>query len=55
MGALTVYAREPQLFDPDTIALMDRLAGNLSFALEQLDLESARQCAEEALRVNATR
>jgi hypothetical protein len=34
--------REPQLFGPDTIALMERLAGNLSFALEQLDLESAR-------------
>jgi putative methionine-R-sulfoxide reductase with GAF domain len=55
VGALSVYAREPQLFDPDTIALMERLAGNISFALEQLDLESARLCADDASRVSAAR
>jgi len=55
VGALMVYAREPRLFDADAIELMERLADNLSFALEQLDLESARQRAEEALRASEAR
>jgi diguanylate cyclase (GGDEF)-like protein/PAS domain S-box-containing protein len=47
-GALHLYAREPGFFDEELIALLDRLALNLSFALENIDREAAREQAERA-------
>jgi diguanylate cyclase (GGDEF)-like protein/PAS domain S-box-containing protein len=48
-GALHLYSREAQFFEPEVIALLDRLALNLSFALENMERESARENAERAV------
>jgi len=39
IGALTVYAGEPDVFDKEEIDLMDTLAANISFALQSMRLE----------------
>ncbi len=49
LGALHLHSLEPQFFDSELIALLDRLALNLSFALENLEREAARQQAERAV------
>jgi len=49
-GALTVYASEKGYFGPDEIALLEEAAGDLSFALEHLELDSRREQAERALQ-----
>jgi diguanylate cyclase (GGDEF)-like protein/PAS domain S-box-containing protein len=48
-GALHLYSRETQFFDAELIALLDRLALNVSFALENLERETAREQAERAV------
>lgn len=48
-GALHLYSLEPQFFDAELIGLLDRLALNLSFALENLEREAAREQAERAV------
>jgi PAS domain S-box-containing protein/diguanylate cyclase (GGDEF)-like protein len=35
-GTLTLYAKEPDFFDDEEIALLTELAGNISFALEHM-------------------
>jgi diguanylate cyclase (GGDEF)-like protein/PAS domain S-box-containing protein len=48
-GALHLYSQEPQFFDAELIGLLDRLALNLSFALENMEREAAREQAERAV------
>lgn len=49
VGALCLYAGEPGFFDDEQIALLDELAGDISFTLELDERESVRKRAEEAL------
>jgi len=35
-GVLTLYAKEPDFFNPDELKLLDELAGDISFALDHL-------------------
>ena len=50
VAALAVYSAEPGVFDAETIALLDEMAVNLSFALESIEHDIQRRVAESALR-----
>ena len=50
VGALTLYAAEPGAFDPATRALIEEMAADVSFALDNFQREAARERAEQALR-----
>ncbi len=52
-GVLSVYSREPNFFDPETMTLLERLTANVSFAWEALDLRErqARSALEESERL----
>ena len=50
VGALTVYAAEPQGFDDDDQKLLDEIGQDISYALDSMDAENERRRAEEALR-----
>jgi PAS domain S-box-containing protein len=52
-GAFTVYAVEADFFDTTTIALLDEVASDISFALESIEREKQRKAAEQALRRQA--
>jgi len=49
-GTLNVYAGEPGFFQDKEIALLDEAAGDISFALDNIDREEQRRQAEEAIR-----
>jgi diguanylate cyclase (GGDEF)-like protein/PAS domain S-box-containing protein len=49
-GALHLYATEPGFFDAELVNLIDKLAQNVSFALNNFEREAARRAAEKALR-----
>jgi PAS domain S-box-containing protein len=54
VGALTVYAAEPQGFDAEDEQLLDEIGQDISYALEALDQENRRCQAEAELnRLNA--
>lgn len=42
-GALTVYTDDPELFGKETVALLEEMAADLSFALEALRIAEDRQ------------
>jgi len=46
IGALCLYAGEPQFFDTEELGLLGEVAADLSYALEVLDRESRRLQAE---------
>jgi len=50
LGALTVYASEPDAFDPEEVALLGELAGDLSYGIAALRNRRERELAEERLR-----
>jgi PAS domain S-box-containing protein len=50
VGALTLYAAEAGAFDPATRALIQEIAADVSFALDNFQREAARKLAEQALR-----
>ncbi len=50
VGAVSLYAVEPHFFDDESVKLLDKVAEELSFALEAAGRESRRGRAEEALR-----
>jgi len=54
-GALMVYSHEKELFGPHEIALLEEAAGDVSFALDHLDLDARRRAAEESLRASQGR
>jgi PAS domain S-box-containing protein len=53
VGAFALYAGEPGVFDAGVTALLEEVSSDLAFALENMDKESRRQRAEEALRKQA--
>ncbi|MGC8795308.1 MAG: ATP-binding protein, partial [Bryobacteraceae bacterium] len=61
-GALAVYSPDPRAFDSEETQLLERVAANISFALDRFaqeekrrQAEQARCQAEEALRASETR
>jgi PAS domain S-box-containing protein len=50
LGALAIYAAEPEAFDEDEVQLLSELADDLSYGIVALRTRAARQRAEEALR-----
>ncbi|HCK81609.1 MAG TPA: hypothetical protein DIC59_09110 [Candidatus Competibacteraceae bacterium] len=50
IGAFSLYASEPEFFDPELVNLLDSMVADVSFALDNLDREQRRQRAEDALR-----
>ncbi|HEU4645147.1 MAG TPA: PAS domain S-box protein, partial [Burkholderiales bacterium] len=50
VGLLSLYAAETGWFDPELIGLAERMAHNLSFALDNMDREAARRASEERFR-----
>ncbi|MGC8643052.1 MAG: PAS domain S-box protein [Isosphaeraceae bacterium] len=50
LGALTIYAAEPEAFDQDEVRLLQELAGDLSYGIVALRTRVAHQRAAEALR-----
>jgi diguanylate cyclase (GGDEF)-like protein/PAS domain S-box-containing protein len=50
IGLLALYAAERDWFDPELVALAERMAENVSFALDNLDREAARRTSEERFR-----
>lgn len=55
VGALTLYAAQEGFFDPGITALLEEMAGDISFALDHFDQEQARRRAEEQLAESAAR
>lgn len=49
-GAIIHYAGEADYFEQDLVALLERMAEDISFALDSLEMEARRTEAEEALR-----
>ena len=55
VGALTLYALQAGVFGDDRVALLEQVAGNVSFALDALDRDERRQRAEAELARAADR
>jgi diguanylate cyclase (GGDEF)-like protein/PAS domain S-box-containing protein len=55
VGALHLYAGAVDFFEDDLVALLGKLVANISFALDNFALDSARVAAERALRSSETR
>ncbi|WP_316411847.1 PAS domain S-box protein [Mesoterricola silvestris] len=55
VGALTVYAAVADVFGPHELALLEEAAGDISFALDHLELDARRKKAEEELRASEAR
>jgi PAS domain S-box-containing protein len=55
IGALTLYAFDPNAFDVQEIALLEALSADLSYALDAFEREQLRQRAEQALRESEER
>lgn len=53
IGAFSLYASEPEFFDPELIELLDQMAADVSFALDIFDSEDWRRQAEQGLRLAA--
>jgi PAS domain S-box-containing protein len=55
IGALTVYGAEKNIFVPEAVMLLERMAENISFAMDQFEREEQRQKAEATLRISEAR
>ncbi|HEY4688477.1 MAG TPA: cache domain-containing protein [Anaerolineae bacterium] len=55
LGALTIYAAEPNAFSTDEAQLLTEMAYNLSFGIGALRARTAHRRAEETLRVSEER
>jgi len=55
LGAIAIYAREPDAFDSEEIDLLTELANDIAFGIAGLRTRSAREKAEERSRVNERR
>ena len=55
IGAYTMYSGENGFFNEEEIKLLDRMASNISFALEFIESEKKRKHAEEELKENNQR
>lgn len=50
VGAIALYASQPDAFDADVVNLLNDLSADISFALGALNQQERRQAAEERLR-----
>jgi len=55
VAVLTAYSSEPGFFDQEEVALFDRMAADLSFALEAMGREERRRAVEAELRASEKR
>jgi PAS domain S-box-containing protein len=55
IGALSLYAAEPDYFDDELVRLLDSLTANLTFALESIELEERRRASDRELQENEER
>ena len=55
IGALTLYASEPDAFDAEQVGLLESLSADLSYALDAIDVEQRRIQVERALRESEAR
>ena len=55
IGALTVYASDPQGFGDEDKNLLDEIGQDIAYTLDSMDAEVERKQAEEALRENESR
>lgn len=53
IGAFSLYASEPEFFDPELVDLLDEMAADVSFALDNFEREDQRLRAEQELRLAA--
>ncbi len=53
-GILVLYSGQKRTFDEEVLALLQRMADNIVFALERFDLEEERRRAEERAQYLAT-
>ena len=51
VGTLTLYSNQKNFFTPDLIELLLEMAGDISFALDRMDLEASHQRQEEEQQV----
>lgn len=50
IGVLAFHSRERNAFDEEIVRLLERIASNISFALDNFDRAAARAAADKALR-----
>jgi diguanylate cyclase (GGDEF)-like protein len=50
VGVLLVTRREPGSLNDQTVSLLERMSGNISYALDNFDREAARKIGERAMR-----
>ncbi|HEY6233924.1 MAG TPA: PAS domain-containing protein, partial [Candidatus Elarobacter sp.] len=55
IGVLLLYSREKDAFDEEIVKLLERMAENVSFALENFEREREQRRAEQALRESEER
>ncbi len=55
IGALTIYASEPDAFDEGEAGLLNKLAENLAYGISAIRLAEQRRRSEEELRIYASR
>lgn len=55
IGALTIYASEPDAFDEGEAILLNKLAENLAYGIAAIRLTEQRRLSEEELKVYASR
>ena len=55
LGAIAMYAREPDAFDADEIALLTEMADDIAFGITNLRTRVAREQAEQRSRENERR
>jgi diguanylate cyclase (GGDEF)-like protein/PAS domain S-box-containing protein len=55
VGTLDLYAAQTGYFDDELVGMLEKLADNLSYALDNFQREAARRAAEAALRESETR
>jgi PAS domain S-box-containing protein len=54
IGVISLYSPEVAFFDEDEIELLDKMAMDISYALEFIETESERKIAEKALKDSET-
>ncbi len=54
-GALSIYSDEVDRFSGEDVKLLEKVAGDIEFALDNLDKESRRKQAEDSLRESEER
>jgi diguanylate cyclase (GGDEF)-like protein/PAS domain S-box-containing protein len=50
-AVFTVYSNLPNAFEEEIVQLLEKMAGNISFALDNIDRETLRKRAEEELKL----